>query len=40
MRDKGIFFDFTPTSYGGLFLKIVELTFVMLSGRDLCVSSR
>jgi imidazolonepropionase-like amidohydrolase len=29
MHDKGIFFDFTPTSYGGLFLKIDELVFVL-----------
>jgi imidazolonepropionase-like amidohydrolase len=29
MHDKGIFFDFTPTSYGGLFLKIDELTYVI-----------
>ena len=29
MHDKAIFFDFTPTSYGGLFLKIDELIFVL-----------
>src|SRR5438874_1650869 len=29
MRDKGIFLDLTPTSYGGLFLKIFEPTIVM-----------
>jgi imidazolonepropionase-like amidohydrolase len=29
MYDKGIFFDFTPTSYGGLFLKIDELIFAL-----------
>ncbi|HEY7000517.1 MAG TPA: amidohydrolase family protein [Candidatus Udaeobacter sp.] len=29
MHDKGIFFDFTPTSYGGLFLKIDELIFAL-----------
>ena len=29
MHDKGIFFDFTPTFYGGLFLKIDELIFVL-----------
>jgi imidazolonepropionase-like amidohydrolase len=29
MHDKGIFFDFTPTSYGGLFLKIDEQIFVL-----------
>jgi imidazolonepropionase-like amidohydrolase len=26
MRDKGMFFDFTPTSYGGFFTKIFEAT--------------
>src|ERR1700730_13903267 len=29
MRDKGIFFDLTPTSYGGFFLKIQEPRIVM-----------
>jgi imidazolonepropionase-like amidohydrolase len=29
MRDKGIFFDLTPTSYGGFFLKIQEPSIVM-----------
>jgi imidazolonepropionase-like amidohydrolase len=29
MRDKGIFFDLTPTSYGGFFLKITEPTQVL-----------
>jgi len=29
IHDKGIFFDFTPTSYGGLFLKIDEQIFVL-----------
>ena len=29
MRDKGIFLDLTPTSYGGLFLKIFDPTIVM-----------
>jgi imidazolonepropionase-like amidohydrolase len=29
MHDKGIFFDFTPTSYGGLFLKIDELIYLL-----------
>jgi imidazolonepropionase-like amidohydrolase len=29
MRDKGIFFDLTPTSYGGLFLKLGESSIVM-----------
>ncbi len=29
MRDKGIFFDLTPTFYGGFFLKITELSIVM-----------
>jgi imidazolonepropionase-like amidohydrolase len=29
MHDKGIFFDFTPTSYGGLCLEIDELVFVL-----------
>ena len=29
MRDKGIFFDLTPTFYGGFFLKIAEPTIVM-----------
>jgi imidazolonepropionase-like amidohydrolase len=29
MHDKGIFLDLTPTSYGGLFLKIDELIFVL-----------
>ena len=29
MRDKGIFFDFTPTSYGGFFTKIFEGTIAM-----------
>jgi imidazolonepropionase-like amidohydrolase len=29
MHDKGTFFDFTPTSYGGLFLKIDELIFLL-----------
>src|SRR4029077_4583161 len=24
MRDKGIFFDFTPTSYGDFFTKVVQ----------------
>jgi len=29
MRDRGIFFDFTPTSYGGFFTKIIEGTIVV-----------
>jgi imidazolonepropionase-like amidohydrolase len=29
MRDKGIFFDFTPTSYGGFFTKIFQATIAM-----------
>jgi imidazolonepropionase-like amidohydrolase len=29
MLDKGTFFDFTPTSYGGFFTKILEGTIVM-----------
>ena len=29
IRDKGIFLDLTPTSYGGWFLKIAEPTIVM-----------
>jgi len=29
MRDKGMFFDFTPTSYGGFFSKIFEGTIAM-----------
>ena len=29
MRNKGMFFDFTPTSYGGFFTKILEATIVM-----------
>jgi imidazolonepropionase-like amidohydrolase len=29
MRDKGMFFDFTPTSYGGFFTKIFEATTAM-----------
>ena len=29
MRDKGIFFDLTPTFYGGFFLKIQEPSIVM-----------
>lgn len=29
MRDKGIFFDLTPTSYDGFLLKIIEPTIVM-----------
>jgi imidazolonepropionase-like amidohydrolase len=29
MRDKGIFFDFTPTSYGDFFTRIFEATIVM-----------
>ncbi|HEX7960341.1 MAG TPA: amidohydrolase family protein, partial [Terriglobales bacterium] len=29
MRDKGIFFDLTPTAYGGLFLKIMEPSIVL-----------
>ena len=29
MRDKGIFFDFTPTSYGDFFTKIFEGTIAM-----------
>jgi imidazolonepropionase-like amidohydrolase len=29
MRDKGIFFDLTPTSYGDFFLKIQEPSIVM-----------
>ena len=29
MRDKGIFLDLTPTSYGGLFLKIMEPSIVL-----------
>src|SRR5246127_4285025 len=29
MRDKGIFFDFTPTSYGDFFTKIFEATIAM-----------
>ena len=29
MRDKGMFFDFTPTSYGGFFTRILEGTIVM-----------
>src|ERR1700733_6877743 len=31
MRDKGIFLDLTPTSYGGFFLKIMEPSIVMSS---------
>jgi imidazolonepropionase-like amidohydrolase len=29
MRDKGMFFDFTPTSYGGFFTEIFEGTIAM-----------
>jgi imidazolonepropionase-like amidohydrolase len=29
MRDKGMFFDFTPTSYGGFFTRIFEGTIAM-----------
>src|SRR6202521_2782053 len=29
MRDKGMFFDFTPTSYGDFFTKIFEGTMAM-----------
>ena len=29
MRQKGIFFDFTPTFYGGLFLKLMEPSIVL-----------
>jgi imidazolonepropionase-like amidohydrolase len=29
MRDKGMFFDFTPTSYGAFFTKIFEATIAM-----------
>jgi imidazolonepropionase-like amidohydrolase len=29
MRDKGIFFDLTPTFYGGFYMKIAEPTIVM-----------
>src|SRR5882724_332385 len=29
MRDKGMFFDFTPTSYGGFFTKIFDATTAM-----------
>jgi len=29
MRDKGIFFDLTPTAYGGFFLKIMEPSIVL-----------
>lgn len=29
MRDKGIFLDLTPTSYGGFFLKIMEPSIVL-----------
>lgn len=29
MRDKGMFFDFTPTSYGGFFTKILVATIAM-----------
>jgi imidazolonepropionase-like amidohydrolase len=29
MRDKGMFFDFTPTSYGGFFTKIFEATIAL-----------
>jgi imidazolonepropionase-like amidohydrolase len=29
MRDKGIFFDITPTFWGGFFTKITELTIVI-----------
>ena len=29
MHDKGIFFDFTPTSYGDFFTKIVDGTIAM-----------
>jgi imidazolonepropionase-like amidohydrolase len=29
MRDKGIFFDFTPTSYGDFFTRIFEATIAM-----------
>jgi imidazolonepropionase-like amidohydrolase len=41
MRDKGIFFDLTPTSYGGFFLKIAESTQVLSAEtRSSRVSSR
>jgi hypothetical protein len=30
MHAKNIFFDFTPTAYGGFFMKIMELS-IMLS---------
>jgi imidazolonepropionase-like amidohydrolase len=29
MRDKGMFFDFTPTSYGGFFTKVFDGTIAM-----------
>ena len=29
MRDKGMFLDLTPTSYGGFFMKILEPSIVM-----------
>lgn len=29
MRDKGIFFDLTPTAYGGFFLKIMQPSIVL-----------
>jgi imidazolonepropionase-like amidohydrolase len=34
MRDKGIFFDLTPTFYGGLFLKIMEPSIVLSSAKQ------
>ncbi len=32
MRDKGIFFDLTPTFYGGFLMKISELSIVISAG--------
>jgi imidazolonepropionase-like amidohydrolase len=33
MRDKGIFFDFTPTFYGDLFTRLTEATVLMSPAR-------
>jgi imidazolonepropionase-like amidohydrolase len=33
MREKGIFFDLTPSFYGGLFLKIMEPSIVLSSAK-------
>jgi imidazolonepropionase-like amidohydrolase len=33
MRDKGIFFDFTPTFYGDFFTRLTEATVLMSSAR-------